>query len=112
MKRLLILSLVLLATPFARADIRIAGAPVELGIDQIDDRMIRVQISPIDENGQLKPTPASTVLVPFDTTEKLRVRDLPAAKDITAGRLRVHIQSAPLTITINRQDGKLVQELL
>src|SRR5262245_52148525 len=112
MKRSIIIALVLLAAHFARADLRIADVPVELRIDQVSERMIRVELSPIDEKGQVKPTPPSTVLVPFETTERLVVRDLPAPRNIPAGRLRVRIHASPLTIGLTRPDGKLVQELI
>jgi hypothetical protein len=54
---------------------------------------------------------ASTVLVPFVSIEKLRTRELEAEKEIRVGQLRVAIRPRPLTISVHRVNGQLVQDL-
>src|SRR4030095_14664132 len=53
----------------------------------------------------------SSILVPFPSTEKLRVREPAAEKEIAVGQLRVTLKSSPLAVSVRRPDGKSVQEL-
>jgi alpha-glucosidase/alpha-D-xyloside xylohydrolase len=73
---------------------------------------VRIQLSPLDESGKPQAAAPSTILVPFKGTEKLRVRELAAAKEVHIGRMKLAIHSEPLTISLRRADGKLVQELV
>ena len=91
--------------------IRFAGSPAELIISEVSERMVRIELSPLDESGKPQPAIPSTVLVPFPTKEKLRARALPRQKQIRIGKLRVAIKAQPLTVSVSR-DGKLVQELV
>jgi alpha-glucosidase len=96
----------------AAGPIQINRAPAELIVAQVGGRTVRVTLAPLDEQGRPRPDPASTVLVPFESVEKLRVRELADAREVQAGRLVVRIQSQPLTVTIRRPDGRVVQELV
>lgn len=51
-------------------------------------------------------------MVPFPTTEKLRAREMKGARKIRAGQLRVTVKPSPLTVSVSRKDGTLVQELV
>jgi alpha-glucosidase/alpha-D-xyloside xylohydrolase len=82
-----------------------------LRVAQVGERTVRLTVAPLDEQGRPRPDPASTVLVPFDSVEKLRVRELAAAEDVQAGRLRIRVERSPLTVTIRRADGRVVQQL-
>lgn len=104
--------LVLFTFQAALADIRIAGTPMQLSIDQVGERTVRLEITPLDERGVPRAAPASTVLVPFEKTQRLQLNDLPAPQEVAVGQLRVSIRPSPLTFTITKPDGKLVQELI
>jgi alpha-glucosidase/alpha-D-xyloside xylohydrolase len=102
-----------LACPAAKADSRIqfGGVPVELMIGQVSERTLRLELSPLDEQGQTRAELPSAVLVPLSITEKLRVRELAGERKLRVGRLQVTIKPQPLTISVRRADGTLVQEL-
>ena len=95
----------------ADGDIRFAGFAAELVIGEVSERTVRLALSPLDEKGQARQAAASTMLVPFPTTERLRTRELAAEKEIRVGELRVSLKAGPLTVSIRRRDGKLVQDL-
>ena len=97
---------------FAAAPIRFAGEKSELVVSEVSERMARVVLAPLDEQGRPRVGTPSTALVPFPTSEKLRARELEGEKEIRAGKLRVTIKSQPLTFSVRRADGKLVQELV
>ncbi len=94
------------------APIRLVDTPIELSISQVSDRMIDLQLSPLDEHGNPHPDPPSTVLIPFQSTEKLRIRDLPVSQDLQIGPMRVSIKPSPLSVSVSRADGKLVHEFV
>ena len=91
--------------------IRFNGSPAELVVSEISERTVRIELSPLDEQGKPRPATSSSVLVPFPVKEKLRARELARARDIRVGQLRVSVKAQPLTISV-RRDGKLVQELV
>lgn len=86
--------------------------PTELRVAQVGERTVQLSILPLDERGRPLPDPASTVLAPFESVEKLRVRELAEAREVLVGRLRVQIRPLPLSVTIHRGDGRIVQDLL
>lgn len=94
------------------APIRFGGLPAELTLSEVSERTLRIQLSPLDEHGPLQATAPSTVLVTFPTLEKLRLRQLVGAKELRVGRLRLVIRPQPLTVTVRRPNGKVVQELI
>src|SRR5262245_4024242 len=98
--------LTILASP-----IQFAGKTTELVISQASERTLRIQLTPLDEQGQPLAYPSSTVLVPFATSEKFRSRDLAQSKEWRVGALRIHLQPQPLGISISRADGCVIQEL-
>jgi alpha-glucosidase/alpha-D-xyloside xylohydrolase len=104
---------VLVGWTAAAAPIEINRTPVELTVAQVGDRTVRLTIAPLDEQGRPRPQPDSTVLAPFESVERLRVRELADAREVQAGRLRVQIlPGPPLTVTVRRaDDDRVVQEL-
>jgi alpha-glucosidase/alpha-D-xyloside xylohydrolase len=112
MKKLVILGVLLLGVPRAfgaDAPIRVGTTLMELTLRQVSDRMIEVELSPLDDQGHARPDPVSTVLVPFTSTEKLRIRDLSAAQQVQAGSMRVSITPSPLSVTVSGADEQPVQ---
>jgi alpha-glucosidase/alpha-D-xyloside xylohydrolase len=91
--------------------LRLAGEPAELSIQEISDRTIRIELAPLDERGVPRAEAASSDLVSFPSKEKLRIRELGSTKEFRAGKLRVRVQPNPLTISVRRSDGSLVQTL-
>src|SRR5262245_17304143 len=101
------------STGLSAAPLHIAGGPVELALSEVDGgRTARIDLLPLDEQGKARSTPESTVFAPVQSTERLRIRDLDGARDVVVGRLKVSIRSQPLTLTVARADGRLVQELV
>lgn len=49
--------------------------------------------------------------MPFTSTEKLRTQQFATERVIRAGQLSVTVKPQPLTISVRREDGRLVQEL-
>jgi alpha-glucosidase/alpha-D-xyloside xylohydrolase len=93
------------------ATIRIGDTAAELTINQISDRTVHIELSPLDETGKPCPEPATAVFVPFQRTEKLRIRQLPAAQELAVGQLHVTVKPSPLTVSVARANGTIVQEL-
>jgi alpha-glucosidase/alpha-D-xyloside xylohydrolase len=91
--------------------LRFAGEPAELAIEQVSERMVRIELSPLDEKGNRRPEVPSSDLVPFPAKEKLRIRELTANKEMQAGSLRISVKRDPLTLSFQRADGSLVQRL-
>lgn len=94
------------------APVRFAGQDAELVLNEVSDRTLRLQLSPLDEEGRPRPPEPSTVLAPFDSTEKLRTRELEGERELSAGRLRVTVKTQPLMVSVRRSDGTPVQELV
>ncbi len=92
--------------------IRFGGVPVELTISQVSDRAVRFALDPLDEQGRPQTNLPAPALVAFPATEKLCVRDLTHERDLRVGSLRVSVKPQPLTVTVHRADGTLVQELV
>jgi alpha-glucosidase (family GH31 glycosyl hydrolase) len=92
--------------------IRFGGLPAELALSEVSERTLRIELSPLDEHGHPQTATPSSILVPFSAVEKLRVREITGLKQLDAGRLHVTIRSEPLTLTVRRQNGEIVQELV
>lgn len=80
-------------------------------VSQISDHTLRIELKPLDSQGQPQTGAPSGVLVPFSSEEKFRARELTKEKQLRAGKFRVAIRPQPFTILIRRADGTLVQEL-
>src|SRR4051794_29203262 len=96
--RSFVLSALILASGLCLAQdvaIRIGGAPRELTIHSVSERTLRIGLSPLDDDGRPVPSPATAVFVPYESVERLRIRDLPASRTIDAGTLRVAIKPQP-----------------
>jgi len=106
-----VLVLVLHQVGASAAPIQFAGRKAELVISEVSERTLRLELSPLDENGTLIAPAPSTVLVPFATTEKFRAREIAGEKELRAGQLRVTVTAQPLAMSFRRDDGKLVQQL-
>src|SRR5262245_46563524 len=84
------------------------GAPVELTLSQVSDRCVRIQLTPLDENGKPKPAAPSAALAEFPQKEKLRLRELAKEKQLSIGSLRLVLTPKPLAIAVYRKDKTLV----
>jgi hypothetical protein len=83
----------------------------ELVISEVSERMVRIEVAPLDEQQRPRTGTPSTAFVSFPTTEKLRTREL-AEKEIRAGQLRVTIQAATADICGAPCGRQTVQELI
>jgi alpha-glucosidase/alpha-D-xyloside xylohydrolase len=92
--------------------VRYRNTTAELSINQISERTVQIVLAPLDEStGEPRPAPPSSVTVELQPQEQLRRRTLEAAEQIAVGGLRVDVKAAPLTITIRRASGEVVQTL-
>jgi alpha-glucosidase/alpha-D-xyloside xylohydrolase len=108
---LLAIACSLIAAP-AATPIRYGESPAELTLSEVSERTLRIQLSPLDEQGKPRSGTPSTALVAFPAVERLRVRELDGPKEVRLGRLQVVVHPQPLTISFRRGDGTLVQELV
>src|ERR1041385_4152783 len=76
--------------------LQFGGVPVELAVSEVSDRTVRLELFPLDEQGHPRTGAPSTVLVPFPAQEKLRIRELPKAREVRVGKLRVTLKPGPL----------------
>jgi alpha-glucosidase/alpha-D-xyloside xylohydrolase len=106
-----LLVLALPAVPACASTIHFGGDPAELVVSEVSPHTLRLQFSPLDDRGKPRPPAASTILVSFFSAEKLRVRELAGVKQLRIGELRLSLKPEPLTLTVRRLDGRLVQEL-
>jgi len=91
--------------------IRFAGEDAELAISEVSERMLQLEVAPLDGGGRTRPEAPSTVLVPFPAAEKLRVRELAGEKELVIGHFRLTIRPRPLSVSVRRDGGKFLQEL-
>ena len=112
MKVLSLLEVALTTCALAAAPIQFAGQKSELVVSEVSERTLRIEIAPLDELGRPQAGAPFTALVPFARLEKLRTRELTGEKEIRAGKLRLTIKPRPLTFSVRRADGTLVQELV
>src|SRR5687767_10153243 len=90
----------------------VAGNPIAVIVSEVaGGRTVRLQLLPLDGDGKPKPAPDSTVLVAFEATERLRLREFDDTKDVQAGRLKVTLTAKPLAVRVSKADGTLVQEI-
>jgi alpha-glucosidase (family GH31 glycosyl hydrolase) len=87
------------------------GLPVEIKVSEVSRQTIRIELAPLDKQGNPQPATSSPVLVDFLAKEKFRARQLAGEKRIRIGNFRVTIQPKPLVVAVRRADGSLVQEL-
>ena len=111
--RVLSTGILLVCSAMAGAEISlvVAGLPVELNISEVSDRTLRIELTPLDQQGKPQPQTASPVLAAFPVKEKFRAQKLAGEKKLAVGTFRVTLQPQPLIVTIRRADGSLVQEL-
>ena len=91
--------------------IEVAGHPVEVLLTTVSPETVRVTVQPI-ENGQAVPIPSDGALVKEDWGKSAaRLRSLSGARKVKCGRLNVTLSNSPLTIRVEAEGGRLVQEL-
>src|SRR5262249_24210419 len=93
------------------ATIRYGGQNAELSVSSVSERTVQIVLTPLDEKGQARPTPPSTVLVEQQPKLLLRRRALAGPEEVAAGKWRVRLKPEPLTISLVGPAGKVVQEL-
>jgi alpha-glucosidase/alpha-D-xyloside xylohydrolase len=94
------------------APLRHAGRDVEMSLGQVSEHTMEVKLAPLGETVAPAQKPVATVLVDTRAEEKWRGREWNAPTRVTVGRMRCEIASSPLTLTIRRPDGTVVQQLV
>ena len=87
------------------------GAPCELSVGQVSERTVRLVLAPLDAQAHPAPIPSNVGYLDLPIVEKFRGRELASAREIQAGKLLVTLTATPLTISVRRADGVLVQTL-
>ncbi|MBC8096721.1 MAG: hypothetical protein H7Y43_13005, partial [Akkermansiaceae bacterium] len=97
--------------PGPRPRLSFAGGPVEARFTAISEDTLRISLLPVHADGSVGEIPANDFLQPLKAvgpTRKLRVGT--NGKPVTTGAWRVSVQTAPLTLRIEKA-GRLVQEI-
>ncbi|HUD84639.1 MAG TPA: hypothetical protein VMQ67_14105, partial [Candidatus Saccharimonadales bacterium] len=89
-----------------------AGATCEISLGKVSDRTAQLVVAPLDDQGQPRPVPPTAAFVSFPVTEEFRSRDIAGVENVQVGKLRFTIKAQPLTISVHRADGSLLQELV
>src|SRR5262245_42077605 len=106
-----LLAMSLSGIPAGRAaEIRLAGDAAVLSVGSVSERTVRIAVAPLDDMGKPRSGAASTVLVVSDPKPLFTARELPDSQQIDAGKLRVRVKPAPLTITVLGPGDSVVQE--
>jgi alpha-glucosidase (family GH31 glycosyl hydrolase) len=97
----------------ARADSAIVfgGVPVDLKISEVSDKTVRIELQPLEARANNGPLALPWTLASFSAKEVFHARELASEKKIRVGTLRLTILPRPLTVSVRRSDGSLVQEL-
>jgi alpha-glucosidase/alpha-D-xyloside xylohydrolase len=104
-------SLMACAVAKAASAIQFEGVPVELTISQVSDKTARIQLAPLDEHGSPVLATPSLTLATFEVKQKFHTRELSSEKEVRVGDLRLVLKANPLTISVRRANGTIVQEL-
>jgi alpha-glucosidase (family GH31 glycosyl hydrolase) len=95
----------------AAAPVQFQGVPVELRVSEVSDKTARIQLCPLDEHGNPVQTTLSPSLATFEVKGKFLTREMASEKNIRVGDLRLVLKPSPLTITVRRANGTILQEL-
>jgi alpha-glucosidase (family GH31 glycosyl hydrolase) len=96
----------------AKSAIIFDGLPVELRVSEISKQTIRIELAPLDKQGNPQALEASLTLAGFPAKEKFRTRQLTGEKSLRVGQLKITMTPQPLTVCVRRADGTLVQEIV
>ncbi len=89
-----------------------AGAACEISLGKVSERTVQLVIAPLDAQGQPRPVPPTAAFVSFPVTEEFRSRDIAGEQNVKAANMLFSIKAQPLTISVHRADGSLLQELV
>src|SRR5262245_18220902 len=95
------------------APLEIAGTPTNLVINEVEGgRSIRIDLVPLDASGKAKPSPPSLALADVAVKETMLVQKLDPPMEVVLRGLKVSWHANPVTISIHRENGKLLQEIV
>src|SRR5690554_1300709 len=91
--------------------IRYGKSKAELTITQVSDKTLEINLSPLGADGEPAVSPPSDVLIDYPRTLLWQGTTIEGG-EITkkAGALTIHIRSSPLSVSIEDQEGTVVQE--
>ncbi len=87
------------------------GAEAELSFAKVTGRTLEIQLSPIDQEGNVTQPPPSEVLIDYPRSQLWEGRSIKDQVQFQAGDLKIEVTPSPLSIVVNRPDGTIVQEL-
>ncbi|HHY86676.1 MAG TPA: glycoside hydrolase family 31 protein [Verrucomicrobia bacterium] len=90
--------------------VRFAGMNGELRVEEVSERTVRIRFIP--PSAPENTNAPGSVLVPFESRERLRATTIERPREISIAGLRVSVSSQPLTVSVKRADGKDVQQLV
>src|SRR5581483_11709500 len=98
--------------PGFAAPLQFGGGPVELTVSEISEHAVRLEVKSLAESGPPRAAAESPMLAPFPVKKKFSTRELTKDREIRSGDLRVTLKASPLSATVRRADGTVVQELV
>ncbi|HEY3134880.1 MAG TPA: TIM-barrel domain-containing protein [Blastocatellia bacterium] len=94
-----------------RGELLVAKRPVEIQITQVSQLTVRISVVPL-ENGRPSPVPSDGSLVDRQWSRPTaRFTSLSAAQTVLCGNLLVKLTPDPLTILVEANDGRQIQQL-
>jgi alpha-glucosidase (family GH31 glycosyl hydrolase) len=109
-KQLLIAALLLTPTVLPAQQLHTAGQPAQLDVRSAGPASIRVTLKPVSFKRNFPFTPA--VVERAYPAPVLSVREVTRPVKRKVGNLNVEVRPAPLTVSVTRANGELVQELV
>ena len=103
--------LVLVPTLIA-APLRHAGHEVGVSLGRVSEYTMEVKLTPSGPSGVTADKSVSTALVGVAAEETWRGRELNGPAQVVVGRMQCEIVPSPLSLTVRRPDGKMVQQLV
>jgi hypothetical protein len=74
------------------ATVRYGGRDAELSVSSVSEHTLQIVLTPLDEKGQARPAPPSTVLVEQRPRLLVRRRALAGPEEVAAGKWRVRLK--------------------
>ena len=92
-------------------EIRYGKRKAELSITRVSDLTLEIKLSPLGDDGNPVASPPSDVLIDYPRTVLWQGTGIPGGELVKkADGLTVYIRAAPLSVRIENQEGKVVQE--
>ena len=90
----------------------VAGRPVQLSVTLVSDQTLRLSVSPVLQDGRTQPIEDDLVLVPQEWPKPaVTFTSVEQARVVSWGNHQVTVSSDPLSVSVSRRGGKVLQRL-